>query len=100
MEQPQIISRRKTRRSPTIENKAKVIVWNDDITTFDFVVRMLTEIFFFEQEEALRLTIKIDRTGSGVAGIYSRDIAESKAEAATEMARTEGFPLRITTENA
>ena len=78
----------------------KVIVWNDDVTTFDFVVRMLEEIFFKSKSEAEALTVQIDREGKGVAGVYPSDIATSKADAGNNMARSENFPLRLTTENA
>ena len=75
----------------------KVIILNDDITTFDFVVRMLVEIFFYEQMDAVRLTYQVDGEGSAVD---PKDIAESKAQAGIAMARTENFPLRIKTEYA
>ncbi len=100
MEQVQTSNKRILRRRTQEPDKKKVIILNDDVTTFDFVTRMLQDIFFYEYDEAARLTIKIDAEGSAVAGIYPKDIAESKAQAGMDMARNENFPLRLTTEYA
>lgn len=100
MEQQQKAPSRTVKRKPHEPNKCKVIVLNDDYTTFEFVVRMLVEIFFMETSDAESATETIDREGSAVVGTYPRDIAESKAAAGIAMARAEHFPLRITTEDA
>lgn len=100
MEQLQTNSRRDLKRKTREPDKMKVIILNDDITTFDFVVRMLVEIFFYEQMDAVRLTYQVDGEGSAVVGVYPKDIAESKAQAGIAMARAENFPLRIKTEYA
>ncbi len=100
MEQLQTNSRRDLKRKTREPDKKKVVILNDDITTFDFVVRMLVDIFFYEQMDAVRLTQQVDSEGSAVAGVYPKDIAESKAQAGIAMARAENFPLRIKTEYA
>ncbi|MBQ2321029.1 MAG: ATP-dependent Clp protease adaptor ClpS [Bacteroidales bacterium] len=99
MEQFQKQQTRLPRRKTKEPNKRKVIVLNDDVTTFDFVTRMLVQIFFMEEDEARRTTNAIDQNGSAVVGVYPVDIAKSKAEAGMAMARAENFPLRITTED-
>ena len=76
----------------------KVIIHNDDFTTMEFVVRVLKEVFFKNEEEAEALMMKVHRSGSAAAGVYSYDIALSKAEKATSMARAEDFPLRFSVE--
>lgn len=76
----------------------KVIFHNDDFTTFEFVVKVLMVVFFKSESEAQRLTFEVDRKKQATVGIYSHDVAVSKMEKATKMARTEGFPLRITCE--
>ena len=73
----------------------KVVLLNDDHTPIDFVVGILTEIFKHTQETAKAITIQIHTEGSGVAGVYSFEIAEVKAVEATNLARGNGFPLQI-----
>ncbi len=73
----------------------KVIFLNDDTTPMDFVVGLLTETFKHTQETAKQITLEIHNTGSGIAGLYSFEIAEAKAVEATQLARTNGFPLQI-----
>jgi ATP-dependent Clp protease adaptor protein ClpS len=80
--------------------KFKVIMMNDDITTFDCVIMILKTVFMKPSDEAEYLTMKIDRTGQAVVGIYSYDIARSKQRKATSMARNLGFPLVINVEPA
>lgn len=80
--------------------KFKVIMMNDDITTFDCVIMILETVFMKPADEAEYLTMKIDRTGQAVVGIYSYDIARSKQRKATSMARNLGFPLVINVEPA
>lgn len=75
--------------------KWKVVLLNDDHTPMDFVIGILTEIFKHSQETAKDITIEIHNNGSGIAGIYSFEIAEAKAVEATNLARTNGFPLQI-----
>lgn len=73
----------------------KVIFLNDDHTPMDFVIGVLTEIFKHSQETAKEITIAIHTEGSGIAGVYSFEIAEVKAVEATNLARSNGFPLQI-----
>ena len=73
----------------------KVVFLNDDHTPMDFVIGVLTEIFKHTQETAKALTMQIHTEGSGIAGVYSFEIAEVKAVEATNLARSNGFPLQI-----
>jgi ATP-dependent Clp protease adaptor protein ClpS len=73
----------------------KVVFLNDDHTPIDFVISALTEIFKHTQETAKEITLQIHNEGSGVAGVYSFEIAEIKAVEATNLARSNGFPLQI-----
>jgi ATP-dependent Clp protease adaptor protein ClpS len=73
----------------------KVVLLNDDHTPIDFVIGILTEIFKHTQETAKAITIQIHTEGSGIAGVYSYEIAEVKAVEATNLARSNGFPLQI-----
>lgn len=76
----------------------KVIIYNDDFTTMDFVVMILRQVFLKSEEEANALMLKVHHSDKAVVGIYTYDIAMSKVRKATEMAREEGFPLRLTVE--
>lgn len=80
--------------------KYNVILHNDDFTTMEFVVKILTTIFFRSEAEAQALMLKVHKEGQAVAGTYSLDIAQSKANKATSLAKQEGFPLRLTVELA
>jgi ATP-dependent Clp protease adaptor protein ClpS len=73
----------------------KVVLLNDNHTPIDFVIGILTEIFKHTQETAKAITIQIHTEGSGIAGVYSYEIAEVKAVEATNLARSNGFPLQI-----
>ena len=74
----------------------KVTIFNDDFTTMDFVVKVLCEVFDKDEIEAERLMIAVHKGGKAVIGYYTLDIAATKVDIATEMARAEGFPLKIT----
>lgn len=74
----------------------KVIIHNDDVTTMDFVVMVLRTVFFKTPKEAYTLMMSVHKSGSAIIGYYSRDVAASKVEKATKMARENGFPLLLT----
>lgn len=73
----------------------KVIMYNDDFTTMEFVVHVLKAVFFKSADEAEAIMLTIHKSGSAVVGIYSYDVAISKVRKATMMARDENFPLRL-----
>lgn len=72
----------------------KVVLVNDDYTTVDFVISILQSVFKHDEETAKAITMQIHSTGSGIAGIYSFEIAEAKAVETTQLARTANFPLQ------
>jgi len=95
-EQSQIRERQHTNlREP---RRYKVTIFNDDFTTMEFVVMILTTVFFKSEAEAQTLMLHVHHAGQAVVGIYSYDIATSKVNKATEMAREANYPLRITVE--
>jgi ATP-dependent Clp protease adaptor protein ClpS len=73
----------------------KVILLNDDSTPMEFVIGVLTEIFKHTEDTAREIMLDVHESGSGVAGVYSFEIAEAKAVEATNQARTNGHPLQI-----
>jgi ATP-dependent Clp protease adaptor protein ClpS len=76
----------------------KVLLHNDDYTTQDFVVYVLTTVFRKSVEEAITIMLKVHMEGVGVAGIYSYEIAETKAEKVITLARENEYPLLATVE--
>lgn len=72
----------------------KVILLNDDYTTMDFVVKILESIFNKSSVEAVQIMLHVHKNGSGVAGIYTKDIAETKIKIVHDLARKNQYPLR------
>lgn len=77
-----------------------VIMLNDDFTSMDFVVKVLVDIFHKDPASAERIMMKVHKNGSAVVGIYPYDIAVTKVNAALDRAKAEGFPFRMTIEEA
>lgn len=78
--------------------KYKVIMHNDDFTPMEFVVDILMSIFHKGQKEAMTIMMNVPKGTMAVVGIYSYDIARTKAERAVSLARQEGYPFRVTIE--
>ena len=73
-----------------------VIIWNDNVTTMDFVVNVLTKVFHKEPQDAAALMMDVHEKGQGIAGVYTYDIAVSKKATADAMSAEKGFPLKLT----
>lgn len=78
----------------------QVIMHNDDFTSMEFVVDILIDIFHKEQPEAQQLMLLVHKSGRAAVGTYPYDIAVTKVQAATARAKGEGFPFRMTVEEA
>ena len=76
----------------------KVVFYNDDSTTMDFVVEVLMCIFNKTKAEAEKLMMNVHENGSSVVGIYTYDIAVSLSDVTKSIARKNGFPLRVEVE--
>ncbi len=72
-----------------------VIFLNDNITTMEFVVRVLKQIFNKTQEQAESITKRIHEDGQGVVGSYVHEVAEQKGIETTLLARQDNFPLQV-----
>ena len=72
-----------------------VIFLNDNITTMEFVVRVLKQIFNKTQEQAESITKRIHEDGQGVVGSYLHEVAEQKGIETTLLARQDNFPLQV-----
>jgi ATP-dependent Clp protease adaptor protein ClpS len=73
----------------------KVVFFNDDFTPKAFVIELLVHLFHKSAEEATELMWRVHRGHKGVAGIYPREIAESKATAGVTLAQENGFPFKM-----
>ena len=76
----------------------KVLLHNDDYTTMDFVVYILRAIFRHSEAEAFRIMLSVHQRGVGVAGVYTYEVAETKAAKTMRLARKNEFPLLCTVE--
>ena len=76
----------------------KVILLNDDYTPMDFVVMVLEQIFRIPHHDALNVMLEVHQKGAGLAGVYTRDVAETKVDQVIEYARINDYPLQCTLE--
>lgn len=76
----------------------RVYLLNDDYTTMDFVVYVLMTIFDKPKVEATAIMLHVHKHGKGLAGIYPKEIAETKAYQVESLARAKGFPLKCSIE--
>ena len=72
-----------------------VVMFNDDITTMDFVVDLLMRVFHKSPVEASAVMMAIHEGGQGIAGIYTYDVAVTKKKYADQLSAERGFPLRL-----
>jgi len=98
MEERQNLPSQRTRIKPKEPKHYRVVFHNDDFTTMEFVVEVLKTVFFKNDSEAKTLMLAVHTKGKAVVGLYPRDIALSKSQKATRMAKSAGYPLRITCE--
>lgn len=78
----------------------KVLMYNDDYTTMEFVINILVSVFNKKLIEAEAIMLDVHERGKGIAGIYSYDIAITKVSTAMSMAKEKGFPFKLTVEEA
>lgn len=76
----------------------KVLLHNDDYTTMDFVIMVLQTIFDKNSGEATRIMLNVHHQGIGIAGVYTREIGETKVAVVHQLARRFQFPLKCTLE--
>lgn len=94
--EPDVEIRDSTRLAP----RWKVILHNDDVTTFDFVIDLLITLFRKPHLEAVRLTYEVHESGSALVVVTSFERAELYLEQVRSLARPRGFPLVATMEPA
>jgi ATP-dependent Clp protease adaptor protein ClpS len=82
----------------SIPRRYKVIFHNDDYTTQEFVIYVLERFFHKSETEARHIMLTVHHKGAAVAGVYTKDVAETKAQQVMDAARENGMPLLLTTE--
>lgn len=90
----------KSEKKPQKPRLYKVLLLNDDYTTMEFVVKVLISVFHLEEEKAVEIMLHVHHNGAGVAGVFTYEVAETKAKKVHELARQEEFPLRCSLEPA
>jgi ATP-dependent Clp protease adaptor protein ClpS len=87
-------------RSPQVKKARRwcVVFYNDHYTTKWFVVHVLEQFFRMSETSATAFMMAVHEKGKGVAGVYTREIAETKADQVTRYAREFGMPLQVTAE--
>jgi ATP-dependent Clp protease adaptor protein ClpS len=76
----------------------KVLLHNDDFTTMEFVIYVLRTVFLKNESDAFTIMMNVHRAGVGVAGIYTYEIANMKAEKCMNLAQAHEYPLLCTVE--
>ena len=89
-----------TEQRTRIAPRWKVLLLNDDVTTFEFVIDLLVSLFHKNRTEAVRLTHEVHTTGSALITVTSRERAELYVEQVRSLARPRGYPLVATMEPA
>jgi ATP-dependent Clp protease adaptor protein ClpS len=87
-------SRTRLRKPPLF----KVLLHNDDFTTMEFVVFILKTVFQRQDADSVSIMLKVHTEGVGVAGVYTYEVAETKAAKAMELARAHEYPLLCSVE--
>ena len=82
--------RKKTKRP----DRYKVLLYNDDYTPMDFVVSVLVEVFGKGPSAATQIMLQVHKGGHGVAGVYIREVADTKVATVHRLAEERGYPLR------
>jgi len=93
-EQGDTQTREKVEKPP----KYRVLIHNDDYTTMEFVIYVLQFVFKHSPAAAARIMLQCHREGVGVAGVFTREVAESRVNQTMELARENGHPLQCTME--
>ena len=97
-EQGGVATEQETKQTAKTPRLYKVLLHNDNYTTRDFVVLVLVSIFRKPEPEAVQIMLDVHYKGTGVVGVYPRDIAETRVQAVIDLARREQFPLMCTME--
>lgn len=79
-------------KKPSMYN---VFLYNDDLTPFEFVESILSQIFKKEGSDVMRITQEAHNSGKALVGVYVRDVAVTRCKMAMDIAQSNGFPLKL-----
>lgn len=88
----------KPERKTKTPERYKVLLHNDDYTTQEFVIHILMKFFKKSNAAATYVMLMVHTKGIGLAGVYTRDVAETKVQGVVKYAREAGHPLMVTAE--
>ena len=90
----------KTKTVPVVKEPPmfKVLLLNDHYTTMEFVVMVLEQVFHKTADEAMQIMLAVHKAGKGVAGLFPKEVAETKVAIVQHLARKDGFPLQCVME--
>ena len=94
----EVLIKKRTKKELKRPSLYKVIMLNDDFTPMDFVVYLLKTFFQKNHNEASKIMLEIHNKGSGICGIFTYEIAETKILKVVNTSRDNGFPLLCTLE--
>jgi ATP-dependent Clp protease adaptor protein ClpS len=92
------VTKEKTEKKLARPRLFKVLLHNDDYTTREFVVEVLRGVFHKSESDAVQIMLHVHHNGVGVAGVYTREVAETKIQMVEHLARRFEFPLRLSME--
>ena len=76
----------------------KVLLHNDDYTSMEFVISILETVFHKSPPDAAKIMLNVHNEGKGIAGVYTREIGETKISIVHQLAKKNEFPLRCSME--
>ena len=93
-----VVTRTKSEKKLQKPRMFRVLLHNDDYTTREFVVEVLRAVFHKSESDAITIMLHVHNNGVGVAGVYTREVAETKIRTVEGLARRYEFPLRLSME--
>jgi ATP-dependent Clp protease adaptor protein ClpS len=95
-----VVTQTRTERRTQKPRMYKVLLHNDDYTTMEFVVYVLQGVFHRSETDAVQIMLHVHKNGLGVAGVYTREVAETRITQVEALARSHEYPLRCSMEEA
>ena len=89
-----LLDKEKAKNKVKPPKKYKVVYHNDDYTPMEYVVLLLKKVFNKSESQAVKIMLAVHEKGSGVCGVYTLEIAETKVKLVSEMARNDQHPLK------
>jgi ATP-dependent Clp protease adaptor protein ClpS len=93
-----VVTQTRTQRKLKKPKLYKVLLHNDDYTTMEFVVFVLMSVFHRSETDAVQIMLHVHKSGIGVAGVYTYDVAETRIAQVEALARQHEYPLRCSME--